>query len=578
MLAAQVLPQECDSDSPTAFTNPILPGWNSDPTCAFVAEWDDTTFCSTSSFMTIPGAPVYASKDLVNWKLASHAFSRPEQLPLLANEPTQLGGIWASSIRFHQGALYLITVYQSWEDNNPPNRLEKPQIVLFKTTDPYDDDAWSVPVIIENPGKHIDPEIFWDGEKIYMLLAHGWLSEIDIKTGASTEPVQIWEGLGGFSPEGPRLYRKDDHFYIMQAEGGTGANHSEVIARSRDIWGPYEAFEGNAILTNRDTDEYFQNVGHADLFQDSKGDWWGVALTVRGGPASDIYPMGREMALFAATWDESEWPVLEQVRGNMTGPLPARNTDIPGNGHFINSPDIVDFAPGSKIPSHFLWWRSRDDSLFEVSPAGHPNSLRISPSAINLTGPVATTEYDLLKNPLAFVVRKQETTLFNYTVDVSFTPSVVEEEAGISLFLNQLQHLDLGIVNLPACGAKTAIPHLRFRVEASGKPDARVAETVVIPVPKTWLDGPISLHISGVSDRDYTFGASPSLKPEEYVLLGAADGSVVSGGGGLFTGSLLGAYATNNGGKGTTPAYFSRWRYLPVAQQIGPDEFDPATK
>lgn len=41
-------------------------------------------------------------------------------------------------------------------------------------------------------------------------------------------------------------------------------------------------------------------------------------------------------------------------------------------------------------------------------------------------------------------------------------------------------------------------------------------------------------------------------------------------------GTLIGAYATSNGGNGTTPAYFSRWRYTPVAQAIGDEEFVPA--
>ena len=31
-------------------------------------------------------------------------------------------------------------------------------------------------------------------------------------------------------------------------------------------------------------------------------------------------------------------------------------------------------------------------------------------------------------------------------------------------------------------------------------------------------------------------------------------------------GTLLGVYATNNGKGGTTPGYFSNWRYMPVAQ------------
>lgn len=104
---------------------------------------------------------------------------------------------------------------------------------------------------------------------------------------------------------------------MMQAEGGTESNHSEVIACSRSIVGPYTAFKSNTILTNRATNQYFQDVGNADLFQDASDNWWGAALAVRGG-SSDIVPMNRETVLFAAAWDKGEWPVLEPVRGNMS--------------------------------------------------------------------------------------------------------------------------------------------------------------------------------------------------------------------------------------------------------------------
>lgn len=46
-----------------------------------------------------------------------------------------------------------------------------------------------------------------------------------------------------------------------------------TIARSKDIGGPYEANPANPVLTNANTTNYFQTVGHADLFQDASGNW-----------------------------------------------------------------------------------------------------------------------------------------------------------------------------------------------------------------------------------------------------------------------------------------------------------------
>jgi hypothetical protein len=76
----------------TSYTNP---GWHSDPSCTFVPESDNTFFCTTSSLLTFPGIPVYASNDLIHWKLASHVVTRPTQVPEIgyATSQTQQDGL-----------------------------------------------------------------------------------------------------------------------------------------------------------------------------------------------------------------------------------------------------------------------------------------------------------------------------------------------------------------------------------------------------------------------------------------------------------------------------------------------------
>jgi beta-xylosidase len=85
-------------------------GFHPDPTCTFVAELDNTFFCTFSSFITFPGLPIYASRDLVNWKLISNALSRPEQLPALAFLPRgATSGIYAPTLRYHDNKFILLT-------------------------------------------------------------------------------------------------------------------------------------------------------------------------------------------------------------------------------------------------------------------------------------------------------------------------------------------------------------------------------------------------------------------------------------------------------------------------------------
>lgn len=514
------------------FTNPILPGWNSDPSCTFVKEWDETFFCTTSSFLAFPGIPVYATKDLTNWKLLSNALNRPEQLPELSSNGTQSEGIWASTLRYHDGTFYLITSYVSFA-------VWGPKILLFTTKNPFDEDGWNGPIRVENPANDIDPDIFWDHDgKAYMSIAAGiWISEINTETGASSEPFRVWNGTGERNPEGPHLYRKDGYYYLMIGEGGTETNHSVSISRSRDIRGPYEGYEGNPILTAKNTPDYFQTVGHADLFQDAAGGWWAAALATRSGPAWEVYPMGREMVLAPAKWEDGQWPVIEQVHGRMSGPLPPPNSDIRGGGHWHDEPDKVDFPPASNLPMHFGFWRPPKTSLFTISPPGHPNSLRILPARVNLTGDAA---FDPATDGLGFVFRRQAASVFDFSIDVSFSPSVVDEEAGLTVFLTQFQHIDLGIVNLATCSGKRLAPHLRFRVEASGLPGATVPvpEEKVIPIPTSWSKRPIRLSVHATEDSEYVFSAALASRPSEKREIGVAGAGIVSGGSGPFTGQL----------------------------------------
>lgn len=162
------------------------------------------------------------------------------------------------------------------------------------------------------------------------------------------------------------VYKKDGWYYLMIAEGGTELDHAITIARARRITGPYEGYENNPILTNRGTDEYFQTVGHGDLFQDADGNWWGACLATRSGPEWEVYPMGREAVLFPVTWEEGEWPILSPVRGEMSGPLPlpADRDTVPGDGPFVSDPDVYDFAEGTAIPRNLVYWRVPRDGAF----------------------------------------------------------------------------------------------------------------------------------------------------------------------------------------------------------------------
>ena len=538
----------------------------------------------TSTFISFPGLPIYASKDLINWKLISHAWNREGQLPgASASTRGQQHGMFAATLRYREGLFYAICEYLGVGAHNIG--------VIFTSPDPFDETSWSDPVTFETD--YIDPDLFWDDDgKVYVATQGIILQEIDLATGElSQPPVRLWNGTGGVWPEGPHLYKKDGYYYLMIAEGGTETNHSITIARSRNLKGPYEAYKDNPILSNRGTDEYLQTVGHGDLFQDAGGNWWGVALSTRSGPDWEIYPMGRETVLFPVTWDEGEWPVMQPVRGKMSGwALPPAARELPGIGPFNTDDDIYDFEKWSAIPRNLVYWRVPPQDAISITEKG----LQMIPTRNNLTGTPDSAATPGLTGQagLSFIGRRQTHTLFTFSVDVSFSPAVVGQEAGVTVFLTQLAHIDLGIVLLASpnttsssSGAVAPPPFLltegksrlafRFRAEGTGIPPT----PKIMPVPSTWRYGEkIRLQIETLNSTHYGLAAMPADNPKAKLTIGTASAELVSGGSGSFVGSLVGAYATCNGaGSGLAcprggNAYFSRWRYIGEAQFISATE------
>jgi beta-xylosidase len=462
--------------------------------------------------------------------------------------------MYAATIRFNDGVFYVICEYL-----DAPG---KDAGVLFKSTDPFDDASWSNAVTF--PVSKIDPDLFWDDDgKVYVATQGIQLQEMNMNTGRLGVARDLWPGTGGVWPEGPHIYKRDGYYYLMIAEGGTAEDHSITIARSRNITGPYTAHPRNPILTNRGTQEYFQTVGHGDLFQDAQGNWWGMCLATRSGPAYKSYPMGRETVLFPVTWNTGDWPILQPVRGRMSGwPLPEPSRDLPGDGPFNSDPDVYDFPLGEPIPRNLVYWRVPRDGAFTVTEKG----LQVVLGRNDLAGSKGGTEYGA--RAISFIGRRQTHSLFTFSVDLSFAPRKAGQEAGVTAFLTQEANIQLGVVIVDS--------QLSFRFNASGR-------TNTTAVPSGWANQPIRLQIQMATPDTYTFAAMLASDTRKKVVLGTASAELLSGGSGSFVGTLIGVYATCNGaGTGlncpscTPKAYFNRWRYTGAAQYISATETVPS--
>lgn len=585
-MAAALLTVHSAAQNISTYHNPIISGFHPDPTCTFVPELDNTFFCTFSSFITFPGLPIYASHDLINWKLVSNALSRPEQLPALAFLPRgATSGIYAPTLRYQDGKFYIFTTLANQALYN--NNYTKWDNFILTSPDPYQSSEWSDPVHFDFPG--IDPSPFWDDDgQTYMTGSVDgkaiWQAPLDFETGEVLGPlVDIWNGTGLPSPEAPHMYKKDGWYYLLTAEGGTRERHRSNFARSRDLYGPYEGDPSNPVLSGYLSDSYFQAVGHSDIFTDQLGQYWAIALAVRAGysynfdPYNSIFPMGREAVLTPVKWPEGEWPTYQNVSGIMTGdfvlPVDPSSATLPaqGEGGLSGADDVVEFEPGSKLPAHLFHWRLPVQKNYAISPEGHNSSLKMISSVLNLTSFDADSTRGLGQT---FLARRQEHTRFRFSVDVEWDGLLTREqnEVGVTALQDQAQHFDISVAMLKANGSGDVAPHIRFRGISTTTyrlPERFKYADDEFPMPEAFFGQKVRLQVEAVNTTHYAFSAGLGGCEEEteMTVYGYTRGNYLIP---YYSGVVVGAYATSNGrfGEGAFSTYVSRWRYVGLEQVI----------
>lgn len=547
-------------------------------------ELDNTFFCTFSSFITFPGLPIYASHDLVNWKLISNALNRLDQLPALAFLPRgATSGIYAPTLRYREGKFYLLTTLAN-QALYPTNYTKWDNFILT-TTDPYNSSEWADPVHFDFPG--IDHSPFWDDDgQTYLTGSFDGKTilqaPLDLDTGEVLGPLlSIWNGTGLPSPEAPHVYKKDGWYYLLTAEGGTRERHRSNMARSRNLFGPYEGDPANPVLSAYLSESYFQAVGHSDIFQDARGQYWAIALAVRAGynynsdPYNSIFPMGREAVLTTVTWSEGDWPHYANVSGFMTNgnvlPMNPNPSTVPerGEGGLSEADDAINFEPGSKMPAHLFHWRLPVKKNYAISPEGHNSSLMLRSSVLNLTSFDADSTRGLGQT---FVGRRQSHTRFRFSVDVEWNGLLTREgnEVGVTALQDQAQHFDIGVAMLKANGSGDIVPHIRFRGISTTTyrlPERFKYVNEAFAMPRQLLGQKLRLQVETLNSTHYAFSAGLGGCEEDtpMEIFGYTRANYLIP---YYSGVVVGVYATSNGrfGEGAFTTYVSRWRYNGLEQ------------
>ena len=410
---------------------------------------------------------------------------------------------------------------------------------------------WSDPVLLpEIDG--IDPSFFFDSNgKAYVLnngspegniaLYQGhraiWIQEFDIEKGNLAGPRKIIVNGGtdiSKKPiwiEGPHIIQTQGYYYLIAAEGGTEMNHSEVVFRSGSVWGPYEVFPGNPILTQRDLNPERINpvtcTGHADFVQTQNGEWWAVFLGCRPYE-KNYFNTGRETFMLPVSWNNG-WPGITNRAEKVSYQVPkpkltaAQKPGLPTTGNFIWRDDFTDTTLN-------LNWN------FIRTPRKKWYSLTINPGFLRMD--LQPISIDSVGNP-GFLGRRQQHSVFSASTAVRPGELNLNETAGLIAFQNEKNFLYLGL--------KKENDKYAVFVERAGN-DSNSGKSVIIASEELSTFKPskmIYFKIEGSSGK-YSFYFA--LKKDKWVLIkkdvNATNLSTEVAGG--FVGAYIGLYATSD--------------------------------
>ncbi len=274
------------------YTNPVINADYSDPDVCVVG---DDYYLTASSFQCIPGLPILHSRDLVNWKIIGHAVKELQPKEVF-DRPSHGNGIWAPSIRYHNGEFYIY-----WGDPDYG-------VFMVKSTNPAGE--WTTPLCVI-PGKGmIDTCPLWDDDgRCYLV--NGWAnsrarfaSVLTVRelnkegTKPISDPVVVFDGNGteNRTCEGPKFYKREGWYWIMCPAGGVPTGF-QLAMRSKSPYGPYES---KVVLAQ----------GKSSVNGPHQGGWVHTALGEDWFlHFQDKECYGRVVHLQPVTWRDN-WPVM----------------------------------------------------------------------------------------------------------------------------------------------------------------------------------------------------------------------------------------------------------------------------
>lgn len=287
-------------------TNPILRLDYPDPD---VIRVEDTYYMISTTMHFMPGGVILKSYDLVNWEIETYVFDTLDDTlaQRLEGEQNIYGkGMWAASLRYHQGTFYVCFVcndtqktYLYWS-----SQIKGP---------------WKKQNI---EGFYHDPSLFFDDDgKVYIIYGNRtiYLTELreDLKgpkEGGLHRVIVEDEADTSLGYEGTHFYKIDGRYYVF------------FIHSLKERWFRTEScfwsdslegeFIGKDVLVD-DMGYRGSGVAQGGIVDTPNGDWYAVLFQDRGG-------VGRIPCVIPIRWEEKipvfgedgKAPLMIQIKSN----------------------------------------------------------------------------------------------------------------------------------------------------------------------------------------------------------------------------------------------------------------------
>jgi xylan 1,4-beta-xylosidase len=260
------------------------------------------------------------------------------------------------------------------------------------------------------------------------------IQEYDPKSKKLVGPIKnIFQGTEIGLVEGPHIYKRNGYYYLLTAEGGTYYKHAVSMARSKNLFGPYEVDPTNPILTSAGKPELeLQRAGHGSLVETQNGEWYLAHLCGRPVKSKNEPKLrcmlGRETAIQKCLWTNDGWLRVEGSNNPsvMVGPpnLPEYEfAPEPARDNFDSDVLGVHFST-LRIPADPSWL-----------------SLKERPGYLRLKG------RESLASPheQSLVARRITSFKCRITTSVKFEPENFQQMAGLILFYDIQNYIYLRI-------------------------------------------------------------------------------------------------------------------------------------